>query len=165
MGSVNVAEVLTLDWLKQRSEEVGECLVWKLSCSHGTQPTVRIGGRKGRMVLVRREAWALTHGRPMAPDHVPRMSCGTPKCTHPDHIEAIPRGELPRAGCIAPAAVETPDPTARPIDAAAFEAIATAQEPNDTLAQRLGRTETAIAALRLLHAWCTPTPPACQAGA
>jgi hypothetical protein len=116
-------------------------------------------------VVVRREVWALTHGRPMEPDHVPRMTCGTPKCTHPEHIESIPRSEMPPAGCIAPKRIEIADPTATPIDAAAFAAIATAEEPNDALAQSLGRTETAIAALRLLHAWCTPTPPACQAGA
>ncbi len=144
MGAVNPAAVITDEWLRARTKPVGDCLVWQLSAAHGTQPTTKIGGRKGPMVLVRRVLWQRKHGQSMPRHVLAGVSCGTPLCVHEDHIVAIDRKELPDPA---------PEP---PLNPQLLHAIGEADEPNEVLAARIRSTEAGVAALRLASAWRAP---------
>ncbi len=75
--------VITLDWLRARCTPKGECMVWNGWCDKDA-PKAKAGGVN---FPVRRSAWRLAHPvAPIKPDTFFVVSCGTAKCTHPDHI-------------------------------------------------------------------------------
>ncbi|MDQ1260605.1 MAG: hypothetical protein QG643_2431 [Pseudomonadota bacterium] len=86
--------IITLEWLHARCADVDGCLVWKLAAAHGTDPQTRIGGRKGKILLVRRLLWQFVHGRPFPRNSIARVECDTPLCVHPDHIIAAAKRDV-----------------------------------------------------------------------
>lgn len=68
--------------LLQHTIEDGDCMVWTRSCCNG-HPAARI---EGKTVLVRRVLWAQALDDIPA-GHIVRMTCNTPLCVNPDHIE------------------------------------------------------------------------------
>lgn len=69
------------DLLSRTIDDAG-CAVWVKSCCNG-HPAFR---HHGKTVLVRRALWQDEHGE--IPDgKIIRMTCETPKCIHPEHME------------------------------------------------------------------------------
>ena len=68
--------------IQHKTRDDAGCAVWRLSCCNG-HPAIR---KNGKIVLVRRAVWTDEHGE--IPDgKIIRMTCETPKCIHPEHME------------------------------------------------------------------------------
>lgn len=63
------------------------CWIWQGALNSKGYPSVRIGGRKGRTVLVHRLVLELTGG-PLAPGLLACHHCDTPACVSPAHLYA-----------------------------------------------------------------------------
>ena len=78
---------ITLDWIYARVKEQDGCLIWAGACAGGDKlPNARIGGVN---YVMRRVVWQLTHEKAVPKNRRVTMSCGNPKCIHPDHVKAI----------------------------------------------------------------------------
>lgn len=75
----------TVESLRARTIEVGECWEWQGYSAHGTpQVFSPAGNPKRRMVSVRRLFRELIAGQPQ-PDGFYSVSCGNVECVNPDH--------------------------------------------------------------------------------
>ena len=75
----------TIESLKARTIEVGECWEWQGYSAHGTpQVFNRVDGSKRRMYSVRRLLRELIEGQAQ-PDGFYSVSCGNVECVNPDH--------------------------------------------------------------------------------
>lgn len=76
--------------LKGRGHRCDECLIWdgKARVPSG-HVQVRVGGRKGRSLLVHRMAFEVAHGRRIKPGLVINHKCGNPDCFEPSHLEEV----------------------------------------------------------------------------
>lgn len=78
---------ITLDWIYARVKEIDGCLIWVGACSGGNKvPNAQIGGKS---YVMRRVVWQLTHEKAVPKNRRVSMSCGNPKCVHPDHARAV----------------------------------------------------------------------------
>ena len=79
---------ITLDWIYARVKEQDGCLIWVGACAGGDKlPRARIGGVA---YVMRRVVWQLVHEKAVPKNRRVTMSCGNPKCIHPDHVKAVP---------------------------------------------------------------------------
>lgn len=75
----------TVESLRARTIEVGECWEWQGYSAHGTPQVFSPSGNpKRRMVSVRRLFRELITGQPQ-PDGFYSVSCGNVECVNPDH--------------------------------------------------------------------------------
>lgn len=81
--------VRTLDEIKARCIEVGECWEWQGAMSGCGQPRHRIDGKDSK---VHHTAFKLARKRKPKGLYLVR-SCGNSKCVNPDHIEPMTRSE------------------------------------------------------------------------
>lgn len=88
---MNRAQVET--YLKARSVEVGDCWAWQCSCTGEGHPVASIGGK--RSIAVRRWAWQHWHRKDPGRDRIV-LTCGTPKCVNPEHLQRMTPSELNR---------------------------------------------------------------------
>lgn len=86
---------MTLDDIKARCDEVGDCWIWKDSMQGGDVPAMRLPGSidpKRKLVAVRR--WiAELQGR-QTKGLFATNSCKQKRCVCPDHIQLVPRRVL-----------------------------------------------------------------------
>lgn len=80
--------------LKGRGHRCGECLIWdgKSRVSSGHVP-LKMGGRKGRSLLLHRMAYEVAHRRRIKPRLVINHKCGNPACFEPSHLEEVTHAE------------------------------------------------------------------------
>ena len=79
-------KVHTVESLRARTIEVGDCWEWQGYSAHGTpQVFNRVDGSKRRMYSVRRLFRELITGQPQ-PDGFYSVSCGNAECVNPDHV-------------------------------------------------------------------------------
>ena len=95
-----------LEYLTQRSDEIGECLVWTGATNSAGHPVASIGGR--RAIPVRRWAWEAWHGIEAGELRVVTQ-CGTLRCVHPAcslamTVTGVNRRIAARGGMSTPAA-------------------------------------------------------------
>lgn len=88
---------VTMDWVNERCEEDGDCLIWKLRVSGTNQPVYcfRVDGKHyGRHV--RRLVWTASGGRELRPKEVVTPSCGNSKCLNPEHLGVSTKAKILR---------------------------------------------------------------------
>lgn len=76
---------MTLDDIKARCDEVGECWIWKGTFLRGRFPVFRAGPKT---LYAKREAWVAHNGKPV-PDGmcvVNKKACNDYKCCNPSHL-------------------------------------------------------------------------------
>lgn len=97
---------MTLDDIKARCDEIGECWEWrtKAKCrARLTHPQMRTE-RGGPPKLVRRVAVEFKTGKPLPANRYPVPRCGNPFCVNPDHQKVLTQAEKDkRTGKIAAA--------------------------------------------------------------
>lgn len=155
--------------LLDRCHEDGDCLVWPGACNNG-HPGVRI---KGKNMLVRRVLWAATHG-PIPPGHIVHMTCNTPRCVNPEHIELTTYQCLGKklgalgvmSGPVRSAAIaRTKRKTHAKLTDAAVHDIRNSDETVQVLSQRYGVARAHISKVRLYKAWRDFSSPFAGLGA
>lgn len=76
-----------LAYLRPRTVEVGDCLIWTRAKSSSGAPVATIGG--ARSINIRRWVVEQCHGEIPTGWSV-RSHCGHKCCVHPDHLAALP---------------------------------------------------------------------------
>jgi hypothetical protein len=77
---------MTIDDIKARCEEVGECWIWQGGVSGTGYPIMKASGYKSGCQLVRRVVVELS-GRELKPRQPIAASCGDKMCCNPDHLK------------------------------------------------------------------------------
>lgn len=72
------------DYVAERCDEFGDCLLWKLGCIKG-HPS---GRWQGKSVLIRRVLWEQQHG-PVPAGKVLRCTCGHAACLNIEHCQPM----------------------------------------------------------------------------
>jgi hypothetical protein len=83
-GKGRVAVVWDEKTLRDRCEEVGDCLIWMQACNSQGYPQACIDGKSGQMV--RRWVYTKLMGKVIPPLHVVVSSCMDPKCCSQNHL-------------------------------------------------------------------------------
>lgn len=71
-----------IERIKSLCTDDGGCHIWTRSCCNG-HPAIRV---EGKTKLVRRVLWTEMHGE-IQTGRIVHMTCTTPKCVNPEHIE------------------------------------------------------------------------------
>lgn len=79
---------VTMEWLRERCRAEGKHLIWMRSCSNSTDPRAGLGGK---IINVRREAWALAHGRTPRANHCVETACEHELCVLPACMVEVSR--------------------------------------------------------------------------
>lgn len=81
---------MTLDDIKARTEEVGECWIWQKTLLRGKTPIMKVDGRS---IYPRRAVWEVHHEKPIPDGMVVTHSkdCGDPCCCNPKHLVLVTR--------------------------------------------------------------------------
>lgn len=82
-------QVHTMETIKERTIEEGECWIWQAGKSHGT-PALR---HEGRIIQVRRYIFQYLQGKNSTGRYV-TMCCDNLACVNPEHIVAQTRKQL-----------------------------------------------------------------------
>lgn len=80
----------TLETIKARCIEEGDCWLWQCGTSHGT-PAIR---HNGTIVYMRRYIVTELQGVVIPARRLVSMCCGTKLCVNPDHIRVYTRAQL-----------------------------------------------------------------------
>lgn len=83
-------QVHTLDTIRERSVEEGDCWLWQAGKTHGT-PALR---HAGRIIQVRRYIIEVLQGRPVPKGKLVSSCCDNLDCVNPDHIRIFTRAQL-----------------------------------------------------------------------
>jgi hypothetical protein len=79
--------VHTLESLRAKCIEEGDCLLWQGRMKSGGNNTRRLSPAVGRKAVpVRRLMVELTRGKPIAAGLVTSPTCGNERCVNPDHV-------------------------------------------------------------------------------
>ncbi len=87
--------MITLDQIRERCIEVGNCWEWSQGCDHRA-PVMRlpaVDGVKGKIVPVRRYVLELM-GLALGPGQFACSKCGNYRCVAPHHAMGMTRAEL-----------------------------------------------------------------------
>lgn len=85
--------MITDEYLKERSVEVGECWEWTGAMSNGATPVFRPPGKKTlavRIAIAQRKGLTVTSKTPAT------TTCSNPKCVNPEHVVVKPRTFIQR---------------------------------------------------------------------
>jgi hypothetical protein len=80
------------NWLRARTVEEGECLIWTQCCNGNGHPSATINRK--RSLSVRRWVYEQYIGSPAGKHIVP--TCGNRKCVNPAHLKAVTSSEKNR---------------------------------------------------------------------
>ena len=83
----------TVETLRAKCVEEGECLLWQGRVSNHGVPMVR---HAGQHTAVRRALWQLLGRRPLAARQIVSTTCGNLTCCHPDHLRVTTQADLLR---------------------------------------------------------------------
>jgi len=82
---------VTLDDIKARCDEVGDCWEWKGAYSpHGTP----VMYARAERTTVRRVVWRILKGEPLDPKLMAGVKCNNPRCVHPDHVKPKTKAQV-----------------------------------------------------------------------
>lgn len=153
--------VHTLESLKARCEEVGECWEWLGYFGNGVPQVIAWPEGKKKMVSVRRLIREVST-RKTQPDGHFGVTCGNPRCVHPDH--AIWRGQAAHMRHMAKKRRVTPamamkmrqarmDIGAAKLNPEKAEEIRTSIESGPVLAERYGVSKGLINRIKRGEVW------------
>lgn len=83
-------QVHTIDTIRERTVEEGECWLWQAGKSHGT-PALR---HDGKSIQVRRYILEVLQGQPVPKRLLVSSRCENIDCVNPDHIHMFTRSGL-----------------------------------------------------------------------
>lgn len=84
--------VHTLETIRERTEEEGDCWLWQAGKSHGT-PALR---HEGRSMQVRRYIFEVLQGKTIPKGMLISSGCPHLDCVNPEHIRRFTRTQLQR---------------------------------------------------------------------
>lgn len=162
---------ITIQAIKDRTEEVGECWIWQQGTTNG-YPSMKVKGCGCK--LVRRIVVELD-GRPAAPRQPVIVSCEEPLCVNPKHLQrssikavakqAAKKGVWSgKARCAKIAAAKRAAPGAKLTMEQARE-IRLSEETGPVLAERYGVNRSLIKSIRAGRAWKDYSSPFAGLGA
>ncbi len=84
---------MTLNEIKARCEEVGECWIWQGGFLRGRFPIVKIANKS---VYPKREAWKAANGKDIPAGNcvVNKKTCNDPHCCNPDHLTTATKRQV-----------------------------------------------------------------------
>lgn len=82
---------MTLDDIKARCEEVGECWEWQGSYTTSGSPMLY---HRGERTTVRKVVYAIKHGRELPDGHVASNCCRNPRCVRDEHVRGITKAQM-----------------------------------------------------------------------
>lgn len=87
---------ITLEWVKLRCEDTGDCWLWKQTTAKSGSPTLnwRPDGVKSVTYQVRRVVFALANPKIEIGARFVSPSCGNPRCLHPKHLVLRTKAEV-----------------------------------------------------------------------
>jgi hypothetical protein len=164
---------MTLDDIKARCEEVGNCWIWQGAVSATGYPITKASGVRSGCLLVRRLAVELD-GRPAKPRQPVLASCGdklccNPACLKPSNASAVGKAAakagawktLARRAKIAKAQREKVGKLTQEI----VTEVKTSHESTRVIAKRLGINRRRVVDIRNGRAWIDYSNPFAQLGA
>lgn len=148
---------MTLDDIKVRCEEVGECWEWQGAYSPSGTPVMYA---RAERTTVRRVVWRIVKGAPLDPELMAGVKCDNPRCVRPEHIKPKTKAQVLsgmasngnqalRAAKIAAAQRKR----STKLDEAKVAHIRTSDATNVALAAELGVHHSLISAIRKGRAW------------
>jgi len=160
---------MTLDDIKARCEEVGDCLEWQGSYTTSGSPMLYHDGER---TTVRKVVYALKHGRQLPDGHVASNCCCNPRCVSEDHVRGITKTKMLertrantnhelRAARIA----ATKRRNEAKLTPEQVQMVRDSQETNLALAAQLGVHHSLLSAIRNGKAWRSYTNPFAGLGA
>lgn len=90
---------MTLDDIKAKCREDGDCLLWTGSCNGSGIPKIKLDGIH---YSARRETWKLARG-PLKDSELVTVTCGCVRCLNPDHLKKTSKAEVSRLSNARPA--------------------------------------------------------------
>lgn len=157
----------TLDSLKARTIEEGDCWLWQGYLQNNTPQVVSYATGKKRMVSVRKLMRELLTGQPQPNGHYGH-TCGSPACVNPDHT--IWRGE--RAHLVHMAKKRTVSTVTAnklrkykmesgqaKLDESKAQEIRLSDEPGPVLAERYGVSRSIINKIKRGEVWRVLSSP------
>jgi hypothetical protein len=144
---------LTLKQIHDRCEEVGECLLWKQSCTPSGYPRVANG-------YAHIKAWEAVHG-PVPPGLKVRRDCEETRCCAVPHMRLITRSQqnklaAKRGAWKGPARIAAITLAMRArgkLDPKKVQEILTSDETGAELAVRMNVSRSLISKVRKRQAW------------
>ena len=148
----------TLDMIRARCTECGDCWEWQRALSDGRYPTLRY---KGRTVNARRAVYELAGHKLMGNSFIV-TTCGNTRCLNPDHLKQVTqKTHLTRMAALG--AMSGPVRSAKIAAAKRAQAgkitladarqIRSSDEPVKDLAERYGLSKDRVYRIRRGEAW------------
>ncbi len=151
----------TLDSLKARCIEVGECWEWQGYMGNKTPQVASYPDGKKKMVSVRRLLRELLHGQPQPDGHYGN-TCGNIRCVNPEHTlwksEAVHMKGMGRKRTVSAVTANKLrqfrlDAGLAKLDEAKAQEIRLSPEPGPVLAERFGVSKSWINRIKRGAAW------------
>lgn len=157
----------TLESLKARTIEEGDCWLWQGYITNSTPQVIGYPDGKKKMVSVRRMLRELVTGQPQPDGHY-GTTCGNHECVNPDH--AIWRGQAAHMRAMAKKRTVSPvmahklrqhriEAGLAKLDEAKAQEIRMSSESSPVLAERFGVSKSAITRIRRNEVWRMLTSP------
>lgn len=77
--------IWSLDMIRARCTECGDCWEWERAISNGRYPTLRY---KGRVINARRAVFEMSGGK-LQPKSFVVVTCGNARCLNPEHLKQV----------------------------------------------------------------------------
>ena len=162
---------ISIQDIKDRTEEVGECWIWQQGTSNGL-PQMKVKGCACK--LVRRIVVAID-GRPAEPGQPVAVTCGEKLCVNPKHLKPSTTRAVAKAAarkgawkgqvrCAKIAAAKRAGANVK-LTAEMVQIIRSSDEPGPALAKKLGVDRALIPRVRAGKAWKDYSNPFAGLGA
>jgi hypothetical protein len=150
--------IWSLDMIRARCTECGDCWEWERAISNGRYPTLRY---KGRVINARRAVFEMAGGK-LQPKSFVVVTCGNARCLNPDHLKQVTqKAHLTKVAALG--AMGGPVRSAKIAAAKRAQTgkitlddarqIRASDEPVKTLAERYGLSKDRIYRIRRGLAW------------
>jgi len=150
--------IWTLDMIRARCTECGDCWEWQRALTGGRYPTLRY---KGRVINARRAVFEMAGGK-LQPKSFIVTTCGNARCLNPSHLKQVrQRDHMARVAALG--AMGGPVRSAKIAAAKRAQSakitltdarqIRASDEPVKTLAERYGLSKDRIYRIRRGLAW------------
>lgn len=156
---VHKPKAWTMDDIRQRCDEIGECLIWRLSVDECGRPVARIGDQS---LSVRKYVYEL-EGKTIRAHHFAIPRCGDKRCL--SHLACVPRSTINRESrqrsLMIPANwyEHQQRPSRAKLTPALAAEIRASDESIEVLADRLGVKKRSIKRVKAQETW-KPAPVA-----
>jgi len=165
---VRTIDNLRLDEVMKHAVEEGDCLLWTGYAAEGKHPQIRMGGKAGAVVGVRRVLFEAVYGRPVRVGFWAGVRCGVDLCVHPDCIVERPRAEAMkrvRLGADHPKRVAAGKQAKSRLSMETIRAIRASTEPSRVIDARYGLSTGYASRIRSGRVWVDLSNPFAGLGA